>query len=86
MSLIHAVRKWYKLNLGRGKAMCENGAEILSCPHCGDETPVYQTEYASDGTPISFSVCLWCQGSIEYGELSDQPHEPYLSAAEAQTA
>lgn len=86
MRVIHSVRRWYKLNHGRGKEMRENGAEILSCPHCEDDTPVYQTEYGSDGTPVSFSVCIWCEGPIEYGELSEQPHEPYLSVAEAQTA
>lgn len=86
MRVIHSARKWFKLNLGRGKAMCENGADVRSCPYCENDTPVYRTEYGSDGTPVSFSVCVWCQGLIEYGELSDEPHEPYLSAADAQAA
>lgn len=86
MRVIHAVRKWYKLNLGRGRAMRRNGAVIRSCPHCEEATPVYRTEYGSGGAPVSFSICLWCDGPIEFGDPSDQPHEPYLSATEAQTA
>lgn len=85
MGLVHDLRKWYSLNWCQGKAMRENGAEILPCPHCGAETPVYQSDYGNDGWPMSFSVCLWCNGAIEYSELGSDPHEPYLSTKEAQT-
>lgn len=64
--------------------MREHGAEVHSCPHCGNDTPVHRTTYGSDGTPISFSVCVWCQSPIEYGDLHEQPREPYLTAADAQ--
>lgn len=85
MELVHDIRKWYMLNWGRGKKMRENGAEMLPCPHCREETPVYQSKYGSDGRPVSFSVCLWCYGMIEHSKLRTAPHEPYLSANEAQT-
>ncbi|WP_225333624.1 hypothetical protein [Halomicrobium urmianum] len=85
MGLLHTLRKWYALRLGSGREMRENGATLHPCPHCERETPVFETEYDRDGRPVSFTVCLWCRGLIEYGELSAEPHEPFLSAGEAQT-
>jgi len=85
VGLLHTLRKWYALRLGSGREMRENGATLHPCPHCERETPVFETQYGRDGRPVTFTVCLWCQGLIEYSELSTEPHEPFLSAGEAQT-
>lgn len=85
MKLIYRMVRWLKLNYGVGKTMCTNGAEVLSCPHCDHETPVYRSDYDSTGAPLSFSVCLWCDGLIEYGGATMDPHEPYASAKDLQT-
>lgn len=84
MVSLHRVVRWVKLNHGVGKEMRSHGAEILSCPHCDRDTPVFRTEYSSTGTPISFSVCLWCDGVIEYGPGAARPHEPYATARDIQ--
>ncbi|WP_435196402.1 hypothetical protein [Natronomonas sp. EA1] len=80
MRFLHELIRWYKLNHGIGKAMCAAGAEIMACPHCGDGTPIYRSAYDSGGTPLSFTVCLWCEGFIEYSPTLGRPHEPYASA------
>jgi len=46
--------------------MRERGATVVQCPRCGNETPVYETSYDASGEPLSFSVCLWCSGYVEY--------------------
>lgn len=85
MGIIQNVVRWYKLNLGVGKQMVNEGAALMSCPYCDEATPVFQSTYNSDGLPISFSVCLWCNGFIEYGRTSLQTHEPYATAQDSQT-
>lgn len=85
MGLVQNVVHWYKLNHGVGKQMVDNGAEHMVCPYCDAETPVFQSTYNSSGLPISFSVCLWCDGIIEYSGASLQPHEPYATARDLQT-
>ena len=66
MGLIHKAVRWYKLNRGRGREMRTRGAIVATCPHCHNDTPVFQTEYDLQGNPLSFSVCVWCEGYIEY--------------------
>jgi hypothetical protein len=85
MGLIHRAVRWYKLNLGRGKEMRTQGAIVASCPHCGNDTPVFHTEYDSHGDPLSFSVCVWCAGYIEYDGTTATAHEPYATIQEIQT-
>lgn len=85
VGLIQKVVRWYRFNHGIGKQMLNQGAELLPCPHCGRETPVFRSVYDSAGMPISFSVCLWCDGFIEYSGASLQPHEPYATARDLQT-
>jgi hypothetical protein len=84
MGLVHRVLRWYKLNYGVGNTMLAEGAELLACPHCETDTPIYRSAYDSAGDPVSFSVCLWCGGLIEYSDLSGRPHEPYVSARDLQ--
>lgn len=82
MGLITRVVRWYKLTYGVGDTMLSAGAELLPCPHCGAETPVYHTTYDATGDPVSFSVCLWCEGLIEYSTAVGHPHHPYATAQE----
>jgi hypothetical protein len=84
MLLIHRLRQWYIFQYGRGKTMRDHGATLLPCPHCGNETPVYHSSYDTAGNPIDFSVCLWCEGLIEYSGMTTDPHEPYASAKDVQ--
>ncbi len=84
MSLIQYVVRWYRLNCGVGKQMLDQGAELRSCPHCTEETPVYRSGYDSLGNPISFSVCLWCDGLIEYSDGVSRPHAPYATTRDLQ--
>lgn len=84
MGLLHRMVRWYKFNYGIGNAMRSAGAELLPCPHCDTETPIYRSTYDSTGDPISFSICLWCDGFIEYSDTIGRPHEPYASVQEIQ--
>lgn len=79
MGIIHALIRWYRLNHGIGKAMDENGAELVSCPYCGNETYVYRSQYNDIEMPTVFSVCLWCDGIIESGKRNKYPSEPFGS-------
>lgn len=85
MEFIQNVVRWYKLNRGIGKRMLDQGAELMPCPYCESETPVFRSAYNSTGMPISFSVCLWCEGILEYSGASRRPHEPYATARDLQT-
>lgn len=60
--------------------MREAGATVELCPHCGKDTPVYPSSYGADGAPLSFSVCVWCEGIVEYGPDAATPHDPYAGA------
>jgi hypothetical protein len=82
MGLIHNAVRWYRFNHGDGKRMLDRGAELMRCPYCEEETPIYRSAYDSTGMPISFSVCLWCEGILEYSGASRHPHEPYATARE----
>lgn len=82
MGLFKKVVRWYKLNHGVGDTMLTAGAELRPCPHCAAETPVYRTTYDSSGNPVSFTVCLWCAGLIEYSGAVGHPHDPYASVQE----
>ncbi|ADB63351.1 hypothetical protein Htur_4550 (plasmid) [Haloterrigena turkmenica DSM 5511] len=84
MGLVQNVVRWYKLNHGVGKQMLDRGAELLSCPHCHEETPIFRSSYDSLGNPLSFSVCLWCDGLVEYSDGVSQPHAPYATARDLQ--
>lgn len=84
MGLVQNVVRWYKLTYGVGKQMVADGAELMSCPYCEAKTPVFQSAYNSAGLPISFSLCLWCDGFLEYSGASLQPHEPYATARDVQ--
>ena len=84
MGLIHKAVRWYKLNRGRGNEMRTQGALVASCPHCENDTPVFLTEYDSHGNPLSFSVCVWCEGYIEYDGTTATAHEPYATIKEIQ--
>lgn len=84
MEFVREAVRWYRLNRGVGKRMLSEGAELLPCPHCERKTPVYRSAYDATGDPISFSVCLWCMGLIEYSGVSRRPHEPYATAKEIQ--
>ena len=84
MGLIYRLRRWVKLGFGTGKSMREAGATVSPCPHCGRETPVYRSEYNRSGDPVSFSVCVWCRGFIEWSSGAAASHEPYASADEIQ--
>ena len=79
MGIVHKALRWYKLNRGRGKEMRTQGAIVAPCPHCRNDTPVFETEYDSHGNPLSFSVCVWCEGYIEYDGLTATAHEPYTT-------
>ena len=85
MGLLHTVVRWYKLNRGRGKEMRARGAILATCPHCDHDTPVFRTEYDSHGHPLSFSVCVWCTGYIEYDGTTATAHEPYATIQEIQS-
>ncbi len=85
MRIVQNVIRWYRLNHGVGKEMLESGAELMPCPYCEKETPVFQSTYNSAGLPILFSVCLWCDGFIEFSGASLEPHEPYATAHDPQT-
>lgn len=82
MGIVHKIVRWYKLTYGTGKEMCENGARIAPCPHCGNDTPVYRSSYDSKGEPLSFSVCVWCDGLIEQRPDALAPHSPYATREE----
>ncbi|MDY6817184.1 MAG: hypothetical protein SVG88_00875 [Halobacteriales archaeon] len=73
------MRQWYRLNWGMGKQMRQAGATIRQCPHCQEPTPVFESEYDTDDDPITFTVCLWCDGLIEYRPDVSQPYPPYAS-------
>ena len=82
MQFIHRLKRWYSFNRGRGREMLAAGATPRQCPHCGVETPVYRSSYDRTGSPVSFSVCLWCDGFIELDDLSNEPREPYATPTE----
>lgn len=84
MGILHKAIRWYKLNRSRGKEMRMQGAVVATCPHCRNDTPVFHTEYNSYGTPLSFSVCVWCEGFIEYDGTTATAHEPYTTIKEIQ--
>lgn len=84
MNPVRPLVRWYKLSHGVGKEMRDRGAELMACPHCGDDTPVYRSAYDSAGTPLSFTVCLWCEGLIEYSGPTDEAHEPYATIRDSQ--
>ena len=84
MKLVETVKQWYSLTHGRGKRLLDQGAELMVCPFCEEETPIFQSEYNTAGMPVSFSVCLWCEGVIEYSEGAVAPHEPYATARDLQ--
>jgi len=84
MEIVHKVLRWYRLNRGRGKEMRAQGATIAPCPHCENDTPVFHTEYDSRGNRLSFSVCVWCEGYIEYDGTTATAHEPYVTIREIQ--
>lgn len=65
--------------------MREHGANVMACPHCGHDTPVFESEYDRARNPISFTVCLWCDGYIEWNGCSETPHVPYEQVTEVQT-
>lgn len=85
MEIIHTMVRWYKFNYGVGREMRAQGAEVMPCPYCGHDTAVYQSDYDPTGDPISFSVCLWCEGFIEYSGATTRPHEPYATVRDLQT-
>ena len=85
MGILQTAIRWYRLNHGGGKRMLEHGAELLPCPHCETETPVFESTYDADGMPGSFSVCLWCDGLIEYDPAVARPHEPYVITDDSRT-
>jgi hypothetical protein len=82
MGVVDRLRRWYVLTFGRGKRMLEHGAEVEPCPHCGDETPVYRSSYDRWLDPVTFSVCLWCDGLIEYDDRAVSPRPPFTSPGE----
>lgn len=84
MGIIHEVLRWYKLKRGRGREMRASGAVVATCPHCERDTPVFATEYDTHGDPLSFSVCVWCEGFIEYDGTTATAHEPYATLEEIQ--
>ncbi|MFB6130559.1 MAG: hypothetical protein ABEJ28_07040 [Salinigranum sp.] len=61
--------------------MLAAGATPMCCPHCGAETPVYESDYDESGDPVSFSVCLWCDGLVEFDARTGEVHEPYEDPA-----
>jgi hypothetical protein len=79
MGTIHNVVRWYKLAWGRGRQMRQRGAIVETCPHCEKDTPVFRTEYDSRGNPLSFVVCVWCDGFIEYDGKTATVREPYAA-------
>lgn len=79
MRVFHKLIHWYRLNHGIGEKMRDKGAVLMPCPHCEAKTYVYRSQYDETGMPISFSICLWCEGVIEYGGLDIFPTEPYRS-------
>ena len=82
MQPIHRLKRWYSFNYGRAKEMVEAGATPMRCPHCDAETPLYVTEYDAAGEPVSFTVCLWCDGFVEFDEAADAPREPYAAGGD----
>jgi hypothetical protein len=62
--------------------MVEAGATPMRCPHCDAETPIYASEYDTAGNPVSFTVCLWCGGIVEFSEMTEAPHEPYATTGD----
>ena len=56
--------------------MREKGATIRACPHCHQRTPIYRSKYTTAGEPLTFTVCLWCDGLIEYPR-ANSPQKPY---------
>jgi len=86
MGIIHRLVRWVKLTRGVGREMRERGATVQPCPHCGNDTPVYRSAENDAGEPTSFSVCLWCEGLIEYGSIALAPHHPYASTEEIMAA
>lgn len=77
MGFVYAFRRWRKLNRGHGRAMRDAGAAVMACPHCGNDTPIYRSEYDADRRALSFSVCVWCEGYIEYDGTT--PRTPYAT-------
>jgi hypothetical protein len=76
MRILHTFRRWYRLHRGQAKQMRNRGAVVRSCPHCCQRTPVYHSKYTSVGEPLTFTVCLWCDGLIEY-QRANSPQKPY---------
>lgn len=85
VDLLRRLRNWWSLRYGRARRMCKHGAVPKPCPHCDRTTPVYRTANAVTGEPTAFSVCLWCDGLIEYGDAQERPREPYTAAQEIST-
>lgn len=76
-ALLDRLRRWYRLNVGVGRAMRAAGATVRPCPRCARRTPVYETRYGDGGEPTSFSVCLCCGAHVEYDAEADELHEAY---------
>lgn len=74
---LYRLRRWLKLEHGRGRAMRDAGASVVACPLCSRDTPVYVTPYTPDGEPLLFSVCVWCGGHIEWPGTAVRPREAY---------
>ena len=79
MQPIHRLKRWYSFKYGRARAMIEAGASPMPCPHCDAETPLYPSQYDGAGSPVSFTVCLWCEGFVEFDGEAQVPHEPYAA-------
>lgn len=82
MQPIHRLKRWYSFNYGRARAMVEAGATPMRCPHCDEETPLYASEYGGSGDPLTFTVCLWCEGFVEFDEEARTTHEPYAGGGD----
>lgn len=65
--------------------MRKHGAEVMACPHCGRGTPVFRSDYDRTGTPLSFTVCLWCEGYLEWNGYTGKAHKPYTGLKRVRT-